>query len=45
MSIKNWVESAILAAHVLKEDVHYVVKKGKIIPVDYRNTGCLQNNV
>jgi preprotein translocase subunit SecA len=43
--MKDWIWSAIQAAHVYKEDEHYVIKDNKIIPVDYRNTGCLQNNV
>ena len=45
ISLDNWILSAISAAHEYKQGVHYIIDKNKVIPVDFRNTGCLQKNV
>jgi preprotein translocase subunit SecA len=45
LSKEGWVWSAIEAAHLYKEDQHYVVRNGEIIPVDWRGTGSFQKNV
>lgn len=45
ISLEEWVWSALTAAHVYKRDIHYLIEKGKIIPVDFKNTGSLQKNV
>lgn len=45
ISLEDWIWSALTAAHVYKNKKHYIIEKGKIIPVDFRNTGCLQKNV
>ncbi|MCU0318325.1 MAG: hypothetical protein MUC61_03265 [Amoebophilaceae bacterium] len=42
--IPNWVESAICALLFYKKDQHYYVNGGKIVPIDYSNTGVLQHN-
>jgi len=43
--IENWIHSAIMALFVYKKELHYDVKGGKIIPIDYHNTGVLQENM
>jgi preprotein translocase subunit SecA len=40
----NWIESAIYALLCYQKDQHYHVKGGKIVPIDYSNTGVLQYN-
>jgi ankyrin repeat protein len=42
--ISNWVESAITALLRYKKNEHYYVKGGKILVIDYGNTGVLQYN-
>ena len=41
--IPLWVESAINALLGYKKDQHYHVKGGKVVPIDYSNTGVLQH--
>jgi preprotein translocase subunit SecA len=41
-SIPRWVNSAILALLVFKENHHYIISKGNIEPLDFRNTGIVQ---
>ena len=43
--IPRWIQSAINAALVYKRGYHYQVKGGKIVPVDYNNTGVWQQNM
>ncbi|MEM7382777.1 MAG: DEAD/DEAH box helicase [Bacteroidota bacterium] len=42
--IPHWIDSAILALFHYKKDQHYDIKNGKIVPIDYENTGVLQHN-
>lgn len=39
-----WIKSAINALKYKKE-VHYDVKDGKVMPIDYENTGVIQQNM
>ena len=41
--ISHWIDSAILALFHYKKDQHYVVVKGKIVPIDHAHTGELQH--
>ena len=34
-----------MLVQVYKENIHYIIDNGKIVPVDFKNTGCLQKNV
>ncbi|KXJ68548.1 hypothetical protein RP20_CCG002766 [Aedes albopictus] len=43
--ISIWVKNAILAKWVYKKDAHYTVIHGKIIPVNFNETGDLQTNM
>ena len=45
LSLEGWIMSALHAAYFYKINIHYIVKEGKIVPIDHSNTGCLQNNV
>lgn len=45
ISLEKWIDSAIAAAFVYQEKKHYLVKDKKIVPVDYKNNGALQENV
>ncbi len=42
--IEKWINSAILAKYVYKENTHYIVNNQSIVPVDYLNTGILQSS-
>ncbi len=42
--IPHWVECALYALFFYHKGQHYDVKGGKIVPVDYNNTGVLQFN-
>ena len=42
--IPRWVENAIYALLGYKKDHHYHVEEGKIVPIDYSNTGVFQHN-
>jgi preprotein translocase subunit SecA len=42
--IPHWSNSALQALCFYKKEFHYDVKDGEIIPIDYENTGVLQNN-
>jgi ankyrin repeat protein/preprotein translocase subunit SecA len=41
----KWIQSAINAALSYKKGYHYNVARGKIVPVDYQNTGVWQHNM
>lgn len=43
--IPHWIDSALRALLSYKKEVQYDVAKGKIVPVDYENTGILQRNM
>lgn len=43
--IPHWIESALTAKYTYKRDKHYDVKDNQITPIDYSNTGVLQNNM
>jgi tetratricopeptide (TPR) repeat protein len=43
--VPRWIQSAINAALVYKKGCHYDVHDGKIVPVDYDNTGVWQHNM
>jgi len=43
--VPRWIQSAITAALVYKKGCHYDVHDGKIVPVDYDNTGVWQHNM
>ncbi|XP_062541215.1 uncharacterized protein LOC134209247 [Armigeres subalbatus] len=43
--IPLWVENAIAAKWVYQKDAHYTVIDGKIIPVNFKETGDLQTNM
>jgi len=40
----KWIENAIDALLCYQKDKHYHVKGGKVVPIDYSNTGVLQHN-
>ncbi len=40
-----WISSAIQVLLTTGKDLHYVIKEGKIVPVDYEKTGVLQHGV
>ncbi|XP_065087810.1 uncharacterized protein LOC135709426 [Ochlerotatus camptorhynchus] len=40
-----WVKNAILAEWAYKRDAHYTVVHGKIVPVNFNETGDLQTNM
>ncbi len=42
--VPRWVENAIHALVGYKKGEHYLVQHGKIVPVDYSNTGVLQRS-
>lgn len=44
-SLEKWIISAVSAAFVLKEKTEYIVRNNKIVPIDYKNNGSLQENV
>ena len=41
--LPKWITSALQACYSYKNNFHYLVKEGKIVPVDYNNTGVLQH--
>jgi preprotein translocase subunit SecA len=43
--IPHWIESALTAKYTYRRDRHYDVKDNQITPIDYSNTGVLQNNM
>ena len=43
--VPKWIRSAIMAALGYKQDHQFSVKDGDIAPVDYTNTGVLQQNM
>ncbi len=43
--IDQWVESAIGAMLAYKKGCHYDVSDGKIVPIDFENTGVFQTNM
>ncbi|MDR0329936.1 MAG: hypothetical protein LBH99_04700 [Rickettsia sp.] len=44
VQLEKWVENAIHAQYRSQENKHYVVRDGKILPVDASNTGIVQQN-
>ncbi|CAD8156985.1 unnamed protein product [Paramecium octaurelia] len=43
LQFPNWICSALQAIK-LEENVHYVISDGEIKPVDFKNTGIIQNS-
>ncbi|ACP20925.1 hypothetical protein Aasi_1610 [Candidatus Amoebophilus asiaticus 5a2] len=43
--IPLWIRSAIQAICFFKKELHYDVVKERIVPIDYDNTGVLQNSM
>jgi len=43
MQLPKWIDNALLAFEY-QENVHYVVQKGKINPVDFYSTGIIQGS-
>lgn len=43
--LKKWISSAIHAKYKCKNNQDYIIKNGKIAPVDVRNTGIVQQNM
>ncbi|MCG8340675.1 MAG: hypothetical protein MI674_05410, partial [Cytophagales bacterium] len=43
--IPYWIQSALHAQFLYQKEVHYDVQEGEIVPIDYANTGVLQNNM
>ncbi|CAG9116150.1 unnamed protein product [Plutella xylostella] len=44
IQIPKWISSGINAKYAYEDTKHYVIKKGKIMPVDANNTGVVQEN-
>lgn len=42
--LEKWIDSAINAKYHFKLNQHYILEKGKVVPVDSDNTGVLQQN-
>ncbi|CAF1431542.1 unnamed protein product, partial [Didymodactylos carnosus] len=45
VQLTKWIDSAIHAKYRCKNEQHYIVKDGKIAPVDANNTGIVQQNM
>lgn len=43
--LKKWIESAIYAKYRCQNEQHYILRDGKIAPVDASNTGIVQANM
>lgn len=43
--IPNWVQSAIEALFFHRKELHYDIRNGAIVPIDYKNTGVLEHNL
>ncbi|XP_055631323.1 uncharacterized protein LOC129771576 [Toxorhynchites rutilus septentrionalis] len=43
--IPNWTKNAILAAWGYTKDAHYTVVNGRIVPINFNETGVLQSNM
>lgn len=43
--VPHWVQSAMSALFLQQKDRNYAVRRGKIVPIDYNNTGVLQQNM
>ncbi|XP_055708116.1 uncharacterized protein LOC129804644 [Phlebotomus papatasi] len=43
--IPNWTRSALNAAYGYKKGAHYAVQNGRIVPIQYNETGVLQPNM
>ncbi|CAF1614910.1 unnamed protein product, partial [Didymodactylos carnosus] len=45
IQLTTWIDSAIHAKYRSKNEQHYIIKNGKIAPVDAQNTGIVQQNM
>ncbi|CAM2721942.1 unnamed protein product [Rotaria socialis] len=45
IQLKRWIDSAIHAKYKCKIEQDYIIKNGKIAPVDASNTGIVQQNM
>lgn len=45
VQLPKWIDSAIFAKYGYKNNQHYVIRNGKIAPVDASNTGIVQSNM
>ncbi|CAM4888627.1 unnamed protein product [Rotaria socialis] len=43
--LTKWIDSAIYAKYRCEFNKHYILKKGKVAPVDASNTGIVQQNM
>ncbi|CAF1118429.1 unnamed protein product [Didymodactylos carnosus] len=45
LQLTKWIDSGIHAKYRCKNEQHYIVKNGKIAPMDANNTGIVQQNM